>query len=215
MTGRAIPEEGSGTGAGARGRGRPPSEQTERAILDATVDLLAEGGLARLTMEEVASRARVGKASVYRRWPSKGTLAFDAFVTRFLERQPLVDTGSLQGDLLAALRGWVRTVKDPATGRTLRGLLAEVQRDPELAEVWRERFLEPLRVRTRQIVGNAVRRGELPAGTDADVVLDLCFGPLYYRLLQGHRPLTDGFVHAVVGSVVGAAQAGVLGGRAS
>jgi AcrR family transcriptional regulator len=164
MTGRAIPEEGSGTGAGARGRGRPPSEQTERAILDATVDLLAEGGLARLTMEEVASRARVGKASVYRRWPSKGTLAFDAFVTRFLERQPLVDTGSLQGDLLAALRGWVRTVKDPATGRTLRGLLAEVQRDPELAEVWRERFLEPLRVRTRQIVANAVRRGELPAG---------------------------------------------------
>src|SRR5664280_981865 len=92
-------------------RGRPRSERAERAILDTTAQLLEERGFVDLTIEDVALHAGVGKATIYRRWPTKGMLAFDAFRAEFLARQPLPDTGSLRGDLLAALRGWIRTVK--------------------------------------------------------------------------------------------------------
>ena len=85
-------------------------------------------------MDEIAQRAGVSKATIYRRWPSKGTLAFEAFAADFLARQLKPDTGSLKEDLTKRLRGWVRMVNGTVTGRTLKSLLAEVQRDDELAE---------------------------------------------------------------------------------
>src|SRR6476620_10356561 len=88
--------------------GRPRSQEADRAILTATVELLAERGLAAMSIEEVAARAGVGKTTIYRRWPSKGLLALDAFVGSFREEQPLPDTGTLRGDLLSALHAWVR-----------------------------------------------------------------------------------------------------------
>ncbi len=194
----------------ARGRGRPMSPHTERAILDATTALLAERPLAQITIEEVAERARVSKASVYRRWPSKGTLAFDAFVGEFLTRLPYPDTGSLEEDLRISLRGWVRVVRETTTGRTLRGLIAEVQRDPELAEAWRDRFINPMRASRAAIVKRAIDRGELGRNANVDVLLDLVFGPAYHRFLQGHRPLDDAFVKAVVKAVVGAVREGAI-----
>ena len=84
-------------------RGRPRTSEADRAILTAAVELLAERGLAAMSIEEVAARAGVGKATIYRRWPSKGLLALDAFVAVFREQQPLPDTGTLRGDLIAAL----------------------------------------------------------------------------------------------------------------
>src|SRR5690349_25172745 len=106
IPGGAAPGEGAGgaaVGAGAARRGRPRSQEADRAILTATVELLAERGLAAMSIEEVAARAGVGKTTIYRRWPSKGLLALDAFVDSFREEQPLPDTGTLRGDLLSAL----------------------------------------------------------------------------------------------------------------
>ncbi len=193
---------------GSSSRGRPMSERTDEAILDAALALLEEGSLGDMTMDDVAARAHVSKASVYRRWPSKGTLAFDAFMVDFVGRQPEVDTGSLAGDLRAALRGWVRAVRRPTTARTLRGLIAEVQRDPELAGAWRDRFVEPVRHRHHQILERADARGELSPDVDAEVLLDLLYGPAYHRLLHGHRPLTDRFVDQVAAAVAQAASTG-------
>src|SRR6185437_13353096 len=85
---------GAGPGPGAP-RGRPRSQEADLAILTATVGLLAERGLAAMSIEEVAARAGVGKTTIYRRWPSKGLLALDAFVDSFREEQPLPDTGTL------------------------------------------------------------------------------------------------------------------------
>jgi AcrR family transcriptional regulator len=183
-------------------RGRPRSERSHRAILDAANELLDERGFVDLTMEEVAQRAGVSKATIYRWWPTKGTLVFEAFSANFLARQPLSNTGSLRGDLVAALRSWIRVVKGTGTGRTLVGLIAEVQRDPELAEIWRERFISPVRGQHRTMVDRAVVRGEVSADIDADVVLDLVFGSAYHRLLQSHLPLSDRFAQAVVDTVV-------------
>lgn len=179
-------------------RGRPRSEEADRAILGAAAALLAERGLAKMSIEEVAARAGVAKTTVYRRWSSKGTLALDAFVTRFLALQALPNTGSLRGDLLRALRTWRRAVADPATARSLTGLIAEVQNDPQLAQAWRVRVMQPVRDQWRQMFERALARGEIPAGADLEVAMDVLFGPAYHRLLHGHLPITDGFVRSVV-----------------
>lgn len=205
-TGRSAADRGDARG----GRGRPLSAETERAILRATTELLAERGVAATTIEQVAARAHVGKASVYRRWPSKGTLAFDAFAADFLERQPVPDTGNLRDDLLALLRGFVRAVRQPATGRTLKGLIAEVQRDPELAEAWRERFVGPVRWRHLIVLLRAVERAELPPGANTSLLLDLLYGPAYHRLLHGHLPLDDAFVEDLVSAIMAAIEAGAI-----
>jgi AcrR family transcriptional regulator len=153
-------------------------------------------------MEEVASRAGVGKATVYRRWPSRGALALDAFMAEFRSQLTPPDTGTLRGDLVAAFRAWSRAVTKTRAGRMLAGLIAETQRDPQLAAAWQERVFEPLRAQHKQLVDRALQRGEIPPGTDADVVLDLIFGAGYHRLLQGHLPITDRFSRQVVDLVM-------------
>jgi AcrR family transcriptional regulator len=194
----------------APARGRPFSQQTERAIIDATNRLLAESSLSEFSIEDVAARARVSKASIYLRWPSKGTLAFAAFMNQFLETQPSQDTGRLEDDLTVTLRNWVRTVDGTTEGRTLRGLIAEVQRDPELATAWRERFVGPVRTSHLLMTERAIARGELPADTDCNLLLDLLIGPAYHRLLQGHLPLDDAFVAGVIASIAAAVKGGAI-----
>src|SRR4029077_16627067 len=148
---------GAGPG-GAAPRGRPRSQEADRAILTAAVELLAERGLAAMSIEEVAARAGVGKTTIYRRWPSKGLLALDAFVASFREEQPLPDTGTLRGDLLSALHAWVRAVTETPMGPMLPGLIAEAQHDPELRGAWRDRVLEPLRMQHRIMLDRAIAR---------------------------------------------------------
>ena len=184
--------------AGAAPRGRPRSPEADRAILAATVELLAERGLAAMSIEEVAARAGVGKTTIYRRWPSKGLLALDAFVASFREEQAQPDTGTLRGDMLSALRAWVRAVTQTPMGSMLTGLIAEAQHDPELRGAWRDRVLEPLREQHRMMLDRAIARGEIAASVDREVVLDLFFGAAEHRLLLGHLPMTDGFIAEVV-----------------
>ena len=188
--------------AGGAPRGRPRSQEADRAILTATVDLLAERGLAAMSIEEVAARAGVGKTTIYRRWPSKGLLALDAFVDSFREEQPLPDTGTLRGDLLSALHAWVRAVTQTAMGPMLTGLIAEAQHDPELRGAWRDRVLEPLREQHRVMLDRAIARGEIAASVDRDVVLDLFFGAAEHRLLLGHLPMTGEFIAEVVDMIL-------------
>src|SRR5579875_1033870 len=166
-------------------RGRPRSEGADRAILEAAAALLAERGLARMSIEEVAARAGVAKTTVYRRWTSKGAVALDAFVTRYLALQPLPDTGNLRGDLLKALRNWRRAVSDPL-----------------IALAWKVRVVQPIRDQWRRMFERALDRGEIDPGTDVEVAMDLVFGPGYHRLVHRHLPVTDGFTRSVVDAVL-------------
>jgi AcrR family transcriptional regulator len=203
-----MPEITETSENGPRGPGRPRSEQSHQAIIGATNELLAERGFADLTMDEIAERAGVSKATIYRRWPSKGTLVFEAFSADFLARQPAPDTGSLKGDLTTRLRTWVRIVNGTVTGRTLKALLAEIQRDEGLAVIWRDHFAGPVREESKNLVKRAVARGEISQRTDPDLLLDLLYGPMYHRLLQGHLPLNDRFVQAVVSTVLSGIEPG-------
>ena len=168
----------------------------------AAIQLLAERGLAGMSIEEVAARAGVAKTTIYRRWPSRGALALDAFLAEFQSQQPSPNTGTLRGDLLGALRAWIRSVTRTSAGPVVAGLIAEAQQDPELAAAWRERVVERLREQHKVLLNRAVERGEIAATTDQDVVLDLLFGAAYHRLLQGHRPLTDKFAGQVVDTII-------------
>jgi AcrR family transcriptional regulator len=192
-----------GTGAA---RGRPRSQEADRAILTAAVELLAERGLAAMSIEEVAARAGVGKATIYRRWPSKGLLALDAFVASFREEQPQPDTGTLRGDMLVTLHEWVRAVTRTPMGSMLTGLIAEAQHDQELRGAWRDRVLEPLRHQRRTMLDRAMARGEIAPSVDQEVVLDMLFGAAEHRLLLGHLPMTDGFIADVVDVIVAGIQ---------
>ena len=208
---RDIPAASAGPGgfaeAGGGSRGRPRAQEADRAILTATAELLAERGLAAMSIEEVAARAGVGKATIYRRWPSKGLLALDAFVASFREEQPQPDTGTLRGDMLVTLRAWVRAVTQTPMGSMLTGLIAEAQHDPELRGAWRDRVLEPLRHQRRIMLDRAMARGEIAPSVDQEVVLDLLFGAAEHRLLLGHLPMSDGFIADVVDVILAGIQA--------
>jgi len=187
-----------------RPRGRPRSEKARTAILAAAIDLLLEQGLHAMSMDDVAQRAGVSKATIYRWWPSKELLALDALATAWATPTPGAqrDTGSLRGDLLAGFRAWLRQLKQKPYGRVIAGLVAQAQTDPEFARLYREHFVQPRRAATRQLLLRAIDRGEIPADTNLDVTLDLLYGPIYHRMLHGHAPLTDRFAQQVIDAVL-------------
>jgi AcrR family transcriptional regulator len=180
-------------------RGRPRSQQAHKAILEAAAALLLERGLPAVSMDAVAERAGVSKATIYRWWPTKEALALDALYTEWNTVRPSArDTGSLRSDLLALLRPWARLAGSRPYGRVITALLTEARSDPAFAAEYRQRFIEPRRDQARALFHRAVERGEIPADTKIDVAMDVLYGPLYHRLLHGHAPLTDRFVRDVV-----------------
>jgi AcrR family transcriptional regulator len=185
-------------------RGRPRSARAQHAILDAAAELLLAHGLDAVSMDAVAERAGVSKATIYRWWPTKETLALEALYHQWDTGGPsLRATGSLRDDLLALLRPWIRRVRaHPHTGRVISALISETHTDPQFAEEYRTRFVEPRREPARAVFRRAIASGEIPAGTDIEVELDLLYGPIYHRLLNGHAPLDDRFLKAVVESAL-------------
>ena len=194
----APPRGGDGT-THAAPRGRPRSEKARKAILNAAAELLLARGLSAVSMDAVAERAGVSKATIYRWWPTKETLALDALYTEWDTTRPSPrDTGSLRGDLLAMMRPWARLATSRPYGRVLAALITEAQTDPVFAAVYRQRLLEPRRDQARAVFLRAIERGEIPADTKVEVALDLLYGSLYHRLLHGHAPLTDRFTQDVI-----------------
>lgn len=186
--------------------GRPRSESSRRAILAAASELMLEHGLGAVSMEAVAERAEASKATIYRWWPSKESLALDALLAEWEpgEQARGPDTGSLAGDLMALLGPWARQLASKPYGRVIAALITTAQSDPRFADEYRHRFLEPRRAPARAALIRAVQRGEIPADADLEAALDMLYGPFYHRILHGHAPLGDGFAEATVGCVVAA-----------
>jgi AcrR family transcriptional regulator len=204
MSAVAPPRHQGGPGAGAElaepaPRGRPRSVKAHAAILKAAAGLLLEYGLDAVSMDAVAARAGVSKATIYRWWPTKEALALDSLYTEWSAAAPVPrDTNSLRGDLVELMAPWVRLVTAQPYARVIAALLAKTRADPAFAAEYRQRVIEPRRDQAREIFHRAIERGELRAGVDLEVALDLIYGPLYLRLLQGHAPLDDAFVEAAI-----------------
>jgi AcrR family transcriptional regulator len=184
-------------------RGRPRSEKARAAVLAAAGELLLTQGLDATSVDAIAERAGVSKATIYRWWRTKETLALDALHDEWELGTPTVrDTGSLRGDLLALLRPWVRLVSRRPYARVVSALIAEARTDPAFAEEYLARLVHPRRDRARVVFERARERGELATGVDIEIALDVVYGPLWHRLLQGHAPLNDRFAKQLVDTVL-------------
>ena len=171
--------------------GRPRSAEADRAILRATIDLLADEGYGGVTMEGVAGRAGVGKATVYRRWPCKSALVVDAVTAcRESGSQP-PDTGSTREDLLVFVRGFMHHLRTSDAGRVMPALVAELSRSAELAQAFREGFVQPRRAKVLEAVRRGVERGEVRAGVDPELVADGVVAVLLHRFLVTGMEIDD------------------------
>ena len=181
--------------------GRPRSLAADEAIRDATLELLATEGYANLTMSGVAAQAGVSTATLYRRWTSKLDLVIAVLQARAEER-PVPDTGSLRGDCRAILRDVVEASQTTNAGPILPGLVGEIGRNPELADALRTNLIAPRRAAFVQVLERAAARGELRAGLDHELVIDLLIGPLYHRLLMTGAPVDDRAADALARLVI-------------
>jgi AcrR family transcriptional regulator len=199
---RAEPRNGTNGTNGTRPPGRPRSEESRRAILHSTLKLLKrDGGFAELSIEAIAADANVGKTTVYRWWPTKAALVADAFSASADEELRFPNTGSVQNDMSLQMRRLIRIFQSKR-GRVVAALLAGGQSDPELIEAFRERFLWPRRRQAYQTLQRGIDRGELPAGSDLNLILDSLYGPIYMRFLIRHFKLEESFADEICGLVL-------------
>jgi AcrR family transcriptional regulator len=168
---------------------RPRSARAHAAVLAATRELLREGGLPAATVDAIADRSGVSKATIYKHWPSRTAVAAEAFGDAMSEATPAPDTGTARGDLAAQVRQVSAFYASP-DGRVFAQLLAASVSDPEGARFFRDFFLAGRRESTRVIWQRALDRGEGRPDIDVDTAADLLFGGLIYRLLNGNTPLT-------------------------
>jgi AcrR family transcriptional regulator len=181
--------------------GRPRSEEARAAILTSTLELLEEVGFNELSIEAVAARAGVGKTTIYRWWPSKAVLVADAFMSSVVRETRFPDTGCVREDLRAQMQRLGAIFRSPR-GKILRSLIGGGQSDPELIAAFRNRWLVPKRAEAFGILQRAIDRGQLPKGLDRNMVLDTLYGPLYFRMLVGHGPVSTAFVDEVCDAVM-------------
>ena len=168
--------------------GRPREARADRAILAATVELIAELGVRDFRMDDVADRAGVGKGAIYRRYRSKDELV-TAAVAALVSDIEVPDTGSTHGDLLALMREAVAVYTDATAAGVMPSLVGEMRRQPELAEAVRGGFLARRREALREVLERAMRRGDLRSDLDFELALDVLAGPLFYRLLITGGPI--------------------------
>jgi AcrR family transcriptional regulator len=198
---RAAPDQSNGAN-GKRPRGRPRSEESRQSILRSTLKLLKrDGGFPELSIEAIAADASVGKTTVYRWWPTKAALVADAFFASAEEELQFPNTGSVQRDMSLQMRRVIRIFRSER-GKVVAALLAGGQSDPELLEAFRERFLWPKRRQAYQTLQRGIDRGELPADSDLDLILDSLYGPIYMRFLIRHDKLGASFADEICGLVL-------------
>lgn len=188
-----------------RALGRPRSEHARVAILSSALKLLGKKGFADFTIKDVAARANVGKATVYRWWPNKAALIADAFASSTKQKLHFPDTGSVRSDMSQQMRQLVKVFRS-RRGRIVSAILAGGQSDNDLIVAFRDRFLWPRRQEAYATLRRAIRRGELRRNVDMDLVLDSLYGPIYMRFLIRHDRLSGEFIDHLCNLILGGAQ---------
>ncbi|MEO5875144.1 MAG: TetR/AcrR family transcriptional regulator [Streptosporangiaceae bacterium] len=191
--------------AKSRPPGRPRSERAEKAIVEATLDLLAEeAGVAGLSIEAVAARAGVGKTTIYRRWPNKEALIVDALATL---KSPLPEPvgRSVREDMIAIAE--VFATEHEQKQKALRvwwNVAGSAEKHPELLAKYQQEVIEPRRKIMKAVLRRGVQSGELRADLDLDTALLLFVGALtlHTRSPKPHVVLPEGFAERVVEAIL-------------
>ncbi|MEH1058810.1 TetR/AcrR family transcriptional regulator [Micromonospora sp. CPCC 206171] len=172
-----------------------------KAIRRALMQELAAVGYGRLSIEAVARRAGVSKTAIYRRWSSKLELVLETVVAAAGSKLPALDTGTLRGDLSLLFQVVAHALSHPLASQIIPDLLAEAARNPTIDQSLQQVLRGKQQEIGGQVIGRAVERGELPAGTDPDAAVDLIVGPLYWRLAIARTPLTDTYLDTLAEAV--------------
>lgn len=180
-------------------RGRPRNADAEKAILAASYDLLLENGFGAVTIEKIAERARVSKATIYKWWPNKAAVIMDGYLSAAAERLPVPDTGSVFNDVFIHANN-LSTFLTSQEGKIITEIIGEGQFDPGLAEAYRTRYFNPRRIEARLLLKRGIERGELKESLDVDVSIDLVYGPIFYRLLVIGEKLDETYIRTLVTS---------------
>ena len=176
------------------------NDAVRRAILAAAIDLVGEVGYPKLTIERIAKSAGVGKQTIYRWWPSKGALFFDAFLTLAGdgEAAALPDTGDLAADLKLVLTATVEELNNPRFDQAMRALHTEIVLDQAIAADYATRLDKPMREIKKARLRTAQQAGQLAEDVDLEVAVDLIWGPILNRWLHRTAPLTGEYARQVV-----------------
>ena len=189
--------------------GRPRDELVTDRILTCALGLAEEDGFDSLSVEGVAERAGVGKATIYRRWPNVWAVVVDAVLAEVTRVSPVVERKSARESLTASMKLVGKSFRG-RHGRLFRPLIGRAQTDDTLRAAIDERWLSPRRELSRGIVRRGIERGELRPGLDPDMVIDALYGPLYHRLLLPYSGtevrITDAYIDALVDAVFGGIQ---------
>lgn len=182
-----------------RKRGRPRNVETHKSILSASYDLLLENGFGAVTVEKIAERAGVSKATIYKWWPNKAAVVIDGFLAAAADRLPIPDTGTAFQDILIHATN-VTLFMISREGKIIAELIGEGQFDAGLAEAYQTRYIHPRRLEARQLLERGVQSGELRGDLDIELSIDLIYGPIFYRLLVTGGLLDDVYIHKLVDS---------------
>jgi AcrR family transcriptional regulator len=177
--------------------GRPRSPACDHAILDAALAEYAANGLDGMSVDAVAARGGVSKATIYRRYPSKAALVVAAALKAADEQAPIADTGSVRGDLTTALRNLRRLLDDPVVGAAKRMLLVDAHRNEELARMHGE-SVRDRRQGVFDVFRRGVERGELLTDIDVEFAADRVGAHVFYRNLVTRVPITDAYIDQIV-----------------
>ena len=175
------------------GPGRQRSLETHQAILAAVGTLLAEVGYPGLSIEAVAAKAGVGKQTIYRWWPGKADLVLE-YLLGISAQMPRPDTGSLVTDLRIFLSATFEGLTTGKIGPVVSALMAEAQSDRRFGDLFFRNLISARRAALKEILARGQSRGELDADRDLELLADLIYGPMWYRLLLQHAPLDATFI---------------------
>lgn len=184
--------------------GRKRDHTRDPEILEAALDVLAETGYDRMTVDMVAARAKAGKATVYRRWASKAELVVDAVACMKrvdVDSETLPDTGTLRGDLIAMMKP--HTIVDAEKKlRVMAGLVSMLAENPELADAVNAAIVEPRASINRMFLRRAVERGEIPADCDIEQLALVAPSMAAYRVLVLRKPVDRHFLLRVIDDIL-------------
>jgi AcrR family transcriptional regulator len=180
------------------------NETARQAILTAALEVCREMGYAATSIEAIARRAEVGKQTIYRWWPSKGLLLLDALEARAGESATFPDTGDVVADMASQIHALGRLFSNPDLAPVLRAIVAGQQSEPAVAERFINELLEPRRKSAEHRLAVAAERGELPPEPGPLHLIELLYGPMYYRLLVTHEPIDTAYIEAHLAAVFGA-----------
>jgi AcrR family transcriptional regulator len=180
--------------------GRRRNDAAQAAILDATFRLLSGPGTESVTIDAIAAEAGVGRQTIYRWWPSKGAVVADALAHHAQAVVPARDTGSFAGDLAAFFTDSFAGLENEVLADRLRQIVAEAQRDEHVARVLAD-FTAVRRAALRSLLERGRAAGEVGADADLDMLVDMAYGVLYYRLLVRHAPLDEKAARSLAGEL--------------